>query len=307
MGFEELWDGFQDVTQRTLDGELFTKDVIKYFEKRLAVEQRYQKELAHLQSVFATVHEIGTTQTCWLGLRDETLALSKDRDNICGQILNLLTDVKSQLNEDRRKRAELLAKGNKLCKDLAVTEDVHKKARMKYVESRRQQQKTDDALKKAKAQGAKTTKLEKALGKEKQKAQKADEEYKNTVIQLATHQDKFHLEDMPALMKEFEHHEMGRLTQTKKHFEQFTWIQSIVGPTTIESTNRLKSKVESLDVKSDLESYVNQHRPPPDVPPPRAQYMSWDGTIVEDVGPSRSKSFAVVFLHFHLLVMIDFQ
>eukprot|EP01126_Amoeba_proteus_P036619 TRINITY_DN3738_c0_g1_i5.p1 TRINITY_DN3738_c0_g1~~TRINITY_DN3738_c0_g1_i5.p1 ORF type:complete len:260 (+),score=52.10 TRINITY_DN3738_c0_g1_i5:215-994(+) len=248
-----------------------------------------------------------TTQTCWLGLRDETLALSKDRDNICGQILNLLNDVKSQLNEDRRKRAELLAKGNKLCKDLAVTEDIHKKARMKYVESRRQQQKTDDALKKAKAQGAKTTKLEKALGKEKQKAQKADEEYKNTVIQLATHQDKFHLEDMPALMKEFEHHEMGRLTQTKKHFEQFTWIQSIVGPTTIESTNRLKSKVESLDVKSDLESYVNQHRPPPDVPPPRAQYMSWDGTIVEDVGPSRSKSFAVVFLHFHLLVMIDFQ
>jgi len=157
------------------------------------------------------------------------------------------------------------------------------------VGARKQQQKSDEAYKKVKATQGKTDKVEKQLKKDKEKANTADEEYRKTVIALAKHQDKFHLEDMPALLKEFEGFEKTRIINTKKFMDSFVNIHSVLGPATSQSTDRLRKKVESMDPKTDLDQYVQNNRPERDQPPPRAQYMSWDGTLIEDVGPERKK------------------
>jgi len=90
-------------------------------------------------------------------------------------------------------------------------------------------------------------------------------------------------------LKEFEAFERARLTATKKHFIHFTSLQAALGPATTQSTDRFKKKAEAVDTKADLDLYVSKNRPATDQPPPRAQYMSWDGTVVEDVGPPRAK------------------
>jgi len=289
MGFEELWDGFDKICEKTAAGEEFTKSIIKYLEKRHEVEAKYLKGLAHLAPMFGTDREDGTIQNAWFSLRDETEALSKERAGFCADLQKLIDDIKAQLTSDRKNRGELLAKGRKLVKDLAATEEIHKQARLKYVEARKKQQKSDENFKKIKAQGGNTTKPEKTLKKDKEKANTADHEYRKKVVQLANAQDKFHLDDMPSLLKEFEAFERGRLTATRKHFLHFTTLQASLGPSTTQSTERFKRQCEAIDSKSDLDLYVQKNRPTSDQPPPRAQYMSWDGTVVEDVGPPRAK------------------
>jgi len=71
--------------------------------------------------------------------------------------------------------------------------------------------------------------------------------------------------------------------------DSFVNIQSVLGPATSQSTDRLRKKVENIEPKTDLDLYVQLNRPESDQPPPRAQYMSWDGTLIEDVGPERKK------------------
>jgi len=183
----------------------------------------------------------------------------------------------------------LLAKGKKLVKDLNNSEEVHKQARIKYVSARKTQQKSDEAYKKVKATQGKTDKAEKTLKKDKEKANTADEEYRKTVIALAKHQDKFHLEDMPSLLKEFESFERTRITSTKRFMLSYVNIHSALGPATSQSTDRFRKKADAIDPRIDLEAFVRDNKPENDQPPPRAQYMSWDGTLIEDLGPPRTK------------------
>jgi len=48
-----------------------------------------------------------------------------------------------------------------------------------------------------------------------------------------------------------------------------------------------KKKVEAINPDIDLNSFVAQNKPENAQPPPRAQYMSWDGTLIEDLGPRK--------------------
>jgi len=125
------------------------------------------------------------------------------------------------------------------------------------------------------------------LKKDKEKANLADEEYRKTVITLAKHQDKYYQEDMPALLKEFENFERARILYTKKSMNSFVTLQSKLAPEWQQASDRFRKKVDAIDAKIDLDTYVNSNRPEQSQPPARAQYMSWDGTLIEDLGPRR--------------------
>jgi hypothetical protein len=49
----------------------------------------------------------------------------------------------------------------------------------------------------------------------------------------------------------------------------------------------MQKRVEAINPDSDLQAFVNANRPENPQPPPRAQYMSWDGTLIEDLGPRK--------------------
>jgi hypothetical protein len=128
---------------------------------------------------------------------------------------------------------------------------------------------------------------EKALKKDKEVANAADDEYRKTVIALAKHQDKYYAEDMPALLKEFEAFERARILSTKRLFAQYCQFQAKLGPSWSQNTDRFQKKVEAINPDVDLNAFVSQNKPESPQPPPRAQYMSWDGTLIEDLGPRK--------------------
>jgi len=99
---------------------------------------------------------------------------------------------------------------------------------------------------------------------------------------------------MPALLREFEQHEDKRLNETKQYFNMYGEKQAPVGPQWIESNERLLSKVREINVRSDLDLYVEKNRPDSDQPPPRAQYISYDGSVVQDVNGSSAGASAPV-------------
>lgn len=291
MGFETLWDGFDKVCDKTERGEEFTKQCIKYLEKRKEVEEKYAAGLNKMNSLFGD-REDGTTKECWNAFGAETAALSKDRETFVFDIEAIIQSMKDQLLLDRKTRTDLVTKGKKLVKDLQNSEDLCTKARAKYVSARKQQQKSDEAYKALKVKGIQKNieKAEKQLKKDKEIANAADDEYRKTVIALAKHQDKYYTEDMPALLREFEAFERTRILFTKRSFTTFVQQQAKIGPSWGQSTDRFQKKVESINPDTDLSSFVAANRPENPQPPPRAQYMSWDGTLIEDLGPRKENT-----------------
>jgi len=292
MGFDELWDGFEKIKTRTEDGEKFTAAIQKYLQKRHETESKYARSLLHLNECFKIDLEIGSTQVCWHGLRDETQILADARQTFCEQIQDLINTITNNLKEDKKNRAILVAKGNKYVSELAKTEDAMKKARAKYVELRKKQDRSQEAVQKAKSTGSSVNKLQKAAEKDEKRADKSDNEYRISVNSLKVAQDKFHDVDMPALLREFEQHEERRLQVTREYFQTFGEKQNPLGPQWIESTERFLAKVKDINIRSDLDLYVEKNRPDSDQPPPRAQYISYDGSVVQDVNGGAGTSAA---------------
>jgi hypothetical protein len=288
MGFEVLWDGFDKVCEKAEKGEEFTKTVIKYMEKRHEIEQKYGAGLGKMNTLFSE-REDGTTKECWSTFGAETAALAQDRGNFVADIESVIQSLKQQMADDRKTRLDIVAKGKKLVKDLANSDDLCSKARTKYVTARKNQQKSDEKYKALKVKGVQKNieAAEKALKKDKEVANAADDEYRKTVIALAKHQDKYYTEDMPALLKEFESFERARILSTKRLFAQYCQFQAKLGPSWSQNTDRFQKKVESINPDVDLNAFVSQNKPESPQPPPRAQYMSWDGTLIEDLGPRK--------------------
>jgi len=239
-----------------------------------------------LQESFKNDLEIGTMQSCWHGLRDETQSLSDVRQTFCKELEEMINTISNNIKEDKKNRALLVAKGDKLVSELGKTEDAMKKARAKYVEARKRQDRSQEAVQKAKAAGSSVTKFQKGAEKDERKADKADNEYRISVNNLKLAQDKFYDVDMPSLLKEFEQHEDKRLQETRDYFSTFAEKQAPIGPHWIESNERFLGKVKEINIRSDLDLYVEKNRPDSDQPPPRAQYISYDGSVVQDVNGS---------------------
>jgi len=201
------------------------------------------------------------------------------------ELEEMITTITNNLKEDKRNRALLVAKGDKLVSELGKTEEAMKKARAKYVDARKKQDRAQEGVQKAKASGSSITKLQKAAEKDERRADKADNEYRISVKNLKLAQDKFHDQDMPALLRDFEVYEEKRLKHTQDYFQTFVGHETPLGPNTSAFTERFGQKVKSINIKGDLELYVTQNRPDSE-PPARITYVSYDGSVVQDVNGS---------------------
>jgi len=290
MGFDELWDGFENIKVRTEDGINFTQGIIKYLQKRLEIELKYTRSLQALQEAFRSEFEIGSMQTCWHGLRDETHNTSEVRQTFCNDLQELINTIITNIKDDKRNRFLLVEKGTKLVIELAKTEEVMKKARAKYVEARKKQDRSLESVQKAKASGSSLTKFQKASEKDEKRADKTDQEYRQSVNNLKIAQDKFYDTDMPVLLREFEQHEEKRLQMTREYFNTLVEKQSPIGPQWVDSNERFLTKIREINIRADLDLYVDNHRPDSNQPPPRAQYISYDGSIIQEVNGTMSTS-----------------
>jgi len=284
MGFEELWDGFEKVSTRSNDGEQFVGAILRYFTKRQKLELEYAKALEHLAEGMKEEQEIGTTKELWLTLQAETKTLGEERIKFTEKLMELTTTVANDLRDGKRNRTVLVQRGTKLVTDLAKTEDIMKKSRTKYCEARKMQSKSVQSVDKAKQTGSSNTaKLQKAAEKDEKRADKSDNEYRISVNNLKAAQDKYYDTDMPNLLRDFEAHEKMRLEKVKEYIKKFVELWTPIVPDTKASNERIIAKVDLVNVQSDLNLFVEQNRPESDQPPARAQYLSFDGAVVQDV------------------------
>jgi len=290
MGFEELWDGFEKVCKRSNDGEQFVGAILRYFTKRQKLELDYAKALDHLADGMKEEQEIGTTKEMWTTLQAETKTLGEERTKCTEKLMDLTTTVANDLREGKRNRTVLVTRGQKLVTDLAATEAVMKKARTKYCDARKLQQKSIQTVEKAKSAGSNVAKLQKDAEKNEKRAEKSDNEYRISVNNLKGAQDKFYESDMPALLKDFQEHERMRLEKVREYIQKFIDLWTPLVPSTKSSIDRFQGKLKEVDIQSDLNLFVEQNRPESDQPPPRAQYISYDGSVVQDAGGSSSSS-----------------
>lgn len=197
----------------------------------------------------------------WDSQKQEAESLLQLHAKFAENLTDLVGKLKESLLEDKKDRALLVAKGNKLLKDLQAVENTMKKTRATYVDLRKKQDHTQANLVKEKAknaEGKKVAELQKTLEKDEKKADKSDNEYRITVNNLKVAQDQFYDTDFPALLKEFEGWERKRSESTAKFFEIFVAHDEVLGPSTKDSNERFRKFVSAIDTPSDLVLFVSE-------------------------------------------------
>jgi len=295
MGFEELWvlpDVFQRVCRRTEDGERFTAQIIKYIEKRSKIEAAYAKSISTAAGeVFKLEMELGTLKGTWDSLKAETEAAGGIHDEFSTKLVELAEEYKAKHMEERKNRALIVAKGSKLLKDLNAIELAMRKARTTFIDLRKGQDKSIQAHEKAKQTGEpkKEQASQKEVEKAELKAEKADNEYRIAVNSLKTAQDQYYDKDLIALLREFEGYELSRNAQTRSLFDKLVTLHEAVGPSTRDSTDRLRKKVAAINAKQDQELFVSQQEAKKLEPPGRAVYQAYD-SVNPDTGAAGGAS-----------------
>jgi len=80
---------------------------------------------------------------------------------------------------------------------------------------------------------------------------------------------------MPKVLQDLQVFEEERLQHNVDWLTKFAELEQTVGPIHDDCAQKMKSKAEEVDCKSDLEQFVEQNRPK-NPPPPRAQYVPFN-------------------------------
>lgn len=283
MGYEELWDGFDAIVEKTDDGEKFSKELLRYMQKRQEIETAYAKSLNSLVEKMKG-EEIGTLGNAWEALKEQTLQIAASRTRFSDELEQVIVQMSENAKTEKKTRSDLVSRGTKLVKELTKAEDHMNSCKSKYHSSKEKQEKSIAAYEAGKQQNSSSlAKLQKAADKDTKKADKLDKEYAAACSTLAGVQDKFYDVELPALMTEFEEFDIERINNTARFLSEFSNIQKSLGPAMISANEKMEQEFSKIDAKSDVEIYANNNRP--SYGRPHAEYVSWDG-VVKDVTPT---------------------
>eukprot|EP01130_Rhizamoeba_saxonica_P015414 TRINITY_DN6918_c0_g1_i2.p1 TRINITY_DN6918_c0_g1~~TRINITY_DN6918_c0_g1_i2.p1 ORF type:complete len:484 (+),score=161.55 TRINITY_DN6918_c0_g1_i2:19-1470(+) len=283
MSFSELWDGFEKCVDLGENMEKFSREVLKYINKKVDLEGNHVKSSRRVLNSFSEDVEFGSMLDCWLELKKQQLEIEETRSNMVTGLEEVANTMSNWIKEEKKERTTLVARGTKLIKDLSNVEDIMKKTRAKYVSCREKQDKAVQQLEQAQALGPAPNKLIKAADKEEKKADKSDNEYRISVNNLKAAQDQFYEEDMPNLLNDFQDHFHERNETLKKFLIDLSDYQLPLGPCMANADEIYKNAADAIVSQNDLALFV-QNNKPTEQPPARVKYESYDGIIQEVSG-----------------------
>jgi Fes/CIP4, and EFC/F-BAR homology domain/SH3 domain len=275
-----LWDQFEVVTKRLVDGREFSKEAQTWYAKRANLEREYSKKLLAL--VRSGEVDFGSSQQSWQTMKAETESIAKKHAEIAERILaEVAPPIGQYLKEKGKPRQKLTATGRKLLKDLSSAEAKASSAKSSFESLRKKQDETKEEHERAtfnNAQGKMVEKLASKLKADTKRAARADTAYSDAVSKLAGTQARVYDEEMPHVLTDLQRIEEERVAVMQSAALCFADIQSSLSPEITNCGERMKTSAQAVNAKADVEAFVAENRTGASKPP-KAAYEAYDPAL----------------------------
>ncbi|KAN0025287.1 hypothetical protein ACTFIU_003547 [Dictyostelium citrinum] len=255
---EDLWDKFESVVKKVDNGKIFTQQLSKFLSKQQQIESAYAKSLVKLckDKSFAPEVEMGTLRDSFQCYREQLELIGALHEEFSNRLEKLVTlGIDGYLEESRKQRKALIANGEKCTKDLKTAESNESKAKQNYEKLKRKQEEANEDLSKQ-PPGAKEQKARKTLESATKAADKADNEYRESVKCLQQNQQKFYHEEMPRILDDLQRFEVERIDKSKDWLMEVITQNELVPPAVIIHNENIKKGIDAIDRERDLQNYI---------------------------------------------------
>ncbi|KAN0039827.1 hypothetical protein ACTA71_007064 [Dictyostelium dimigraforme] len=288
---EDLWDKFESVVKKVDNGKIFTQQLSKFLSKQQQIESAYAKSLVKLckDKSFAPEVEMGTLRDSFQCYREQLELIGALHEEFSNRLEKLVSlGIDGYLEESRKQRKALIANGEKCTKDLKTAESNESKAKQNYEKLKRKQEEANEDLSKQ-PPGAKEQKSRKTLESATKAADKADNEYRESVKCLQQNQQKFYHEEMPRILDDLQRFEVERIDKSKDWLMEVITQNELVPPAVIIHNENIKKGIDAIDRERDLQNYIIVTMSGAQKPP-EAQYEPYQSGGVFAIVNSSSNS-----------------
>eukprot|EP01132_Coremiostelium_polycephalum_P001087 gene1087-1378_t len=255
---EDLWDKFESVVKKVDNGKIFTASMSKFLMKQQQIESNYAKSMIKLcrDKSFAPDMEMGTLRDSFQLYREQLEVIGLLHEDFSQKLERIIQNgLEAYIEESRKQRKALVASGERLTKDLKTSEANESRAKQNYEKLKRKQEEALEDLAKQ-PPGAKEQKSRKNLESVTKAADKADNEYKDSVKVLQQNQNKFYHEEMPKILDDLQKFESERIEKTRDWLMNITQESEVVPPIVISSYDKIKGGVNSIDMEKDIQTFI---------------------------------------------------
>lgn len=258
---DDLWDKFDVVCKKVSNGKNFTGTVSKFLQKRAQIESTYAKALAKLckDKTFGGDLETGSSKDCWQIIRDDLEIMANKHDALADETNTLFETIQTYLTESRGFRKTLVANGDKVTKELRAAERKETTAHQNYEKLKKAQEESEEEANKASG-SAKEAKAKKSAEAATKKAETADLEYRESVKQLQTAQQKFYQDEMPKYLDDLQKLEEERIDKMKDWFLRMVTLQETLPPAVNTACAGMRKAAEQIDRDQDVSQFIAQNK-----------------------------------------------
>eukprot|EP01133_Synstelium_polycarpum_P009153 gene9153-10739_t len=218
----------------------------------------YAKSLVKLckDKSFASEMEIGSLRDSWQIYRDQLELIGTLHEEFSQKLEKLIVGgIELYLEDSRKQRKALVTNGEKLTKDLKTAEANESKAKQNYEKLKKKQEETQEELSKQ-PPGAKEQKARKNVESATKAADRADNEYRDSVKTLQQNQSKFYHDEMPRILDDLQRFEVERIDKTKDWLLEVVTASEILPAQVTTSNETVKRGIENIDRDRDLQSFI---------------------------------------------------
>ncbi|KYR00589.1 hypothetical protein DLAC_02608 [Tieghemostelium lacteum] len=284
-----------DVLYKRTEGVLKCNQEMGNFFKKLSIlESDYHKALVKLvksgkKKILENTFIDGSIKESWRVTLTELEGISSQHSVFSNYTNDLSTIIEKMVKDKEVVRKKLTNDGTKLTKDMKTQLDLCTKAKVNYHKLSKEAELAQIALTKGQADPKmkqdKVSQLSSKSTQASEKANQADNEYRDILGTTNNKQNEFYNTDSPKILKEFQDFEEDRVSQTKDIMSKFAVIIKEIPPVVLKVAEQIATASEQIDKDSDIKQWVEANKTGISNPGP-IEYQPYEGEGTSSNSPS---------------------
>ncbi|EGG18446.1 hypothetical protein DFA_03940 [Cavenderia fasciculata] len=292
----DLLDGFDTIYKRTEGVLNCNKEMANFYKKLSILEADYSKALLKLvkstgqKKLISNQFLDGSLKEAWKSSLTELETVGNQHQTYSNLNNDLSNVVEKMVKDKEVQRKKLTEKGQKLTKDMKTQLDTLTKAKLNYHKLSKDAEMAQTALTKGQADPKmkqdKVSQLSIKSTQAAEKANQADQEYRDCLTVTNTKQHEYYMNEMPTLLTEFQQFEAERIHQTKESMVNLgSFVKEIPG-VVAHAADEIHASASRIDSDADIRQWVSENKTNV-TPPPPIDYYPFEGEA-QPVGNSPS-------------------
>ncbi|GAM21471.1 hypothetical protein SAMD00019534_046460 [Acytostelium subglobosum LB1] len=272
----DMWDGFDVLCKRTEAGIDQCKELLDFFKKRAAMEDKYSKFVVEQFSKFKLKDETDSFQKGFSCLSVLSEAESNIHKSFSTNLSNnLIHPFNALVKEMETRRKNLVNEGQRLRNDFKDSLEAVRKASQKYEKLCKENEAAKIELitmleKETDVEGpsVKVQAIEKKVAKCEANCITAEEEYKIQIKETNDFIQGYYQSKMTDNLNEFEQFELMRMQFIKSNIKNYMALMLELPPALDGELTSRGKQTDIIDPEEDLQSYIKNHASVKKIPPP---------------------------------------